>query len=350
MKKTEDVNIEKITPLDPPGKLKAELPLTAQVSELVFQTRQEIQRILTGQDPRLLVVVGPCSIHDPSAALDYARRLVALRRDLGDRLLILMRVYFEKPRTTIGWRGLLYDPHLNDTCDIPGGLRLGRRLLLDILSLGLPVASEMLDPISPQYLADLVSWSAIGARTTESQTHRDMASGLSMPVGFKNSTDGNLQIALDAMLACKHPHAFLGIDQDGKTAVVHTRGNSAAHVVLRGGKTSGPNYDAKNIAHCLEQLRAHKLPTGIMVDCSHSNSGKRHEQQEVVFNNVLEQRVQGTHDIIGMMVESNIFPGAQKLPADRSQLKYGVSLTDECIGWETTDRLLRQAHSLLAPK
>jgi 3-deoxy-7-phosphoheptulonate synthase len=294
----------------------------------------------------LLVVVGPCSIHDPIGALEYAAKLNALRKEFADKLEIVMRVYFEKPRTTIGWKGLINDPHLDNSYDIEGGLKKARRLLLDIVGMGLPAATEFLDPITPQYISDLISWAAIGARTTESQTHREMASGLSMPVGFKNGTDGSLQIAIDAMGTAMRPHSFIGIDEDGVTSIVRTAGNPSGHVVLRGGRQRS-NYDAGSIRDAENQLAAHKLPQVLMVDCSHANSGKQSAKQEEVWRNVIEQRVAGTRSLIGLMVESYLEEGNQPFPKDLNQLRYGVSITDACLGWTATERMLRWGHKVM---
>jgi 3-deoxy-7-phosphoheptulonate synthase len=342
MEQTQDLNIRDTVPLVTPVVLQQELPMTEAANRTVVEGRQAIKRILRKEDNRLLVVVGPCSIHDPKAALEYAGRLNKLRQELQEHLCIIMRVYFEKPRTTVGWKGLIYDPYLDGSDDLPAGLRLARQLLLDINAMGLPAGTEMLDPITPQYLAELISWSAIGARTTESQTHREMASGLSMPVGFKNSTEGVLQVAIDAMEAARHPHTFLGVDPEGRTAVVRTKGNSWGHVVLRGGH-GRPNYNAESIAAACDQLRQNGLDPVLMVDCSHANSNKQHEHQEAVWDTVLQQRWAGNAALIGLMVESNLHAGQQKIPQDLSQLRYGVSVTDACVSWETTQRMLRQA-------
>jgi 3-deoxy-7-phosphoheptulonate synthase len=312
----------------------------------VVRGREAINSILTQKDPRLLVVVGPCSIHDPAGALDYAGKLNALRQELADRMEIVMRVYFEKPRTTIGWKGLINDPHLDNSYDIEGGLKIARNLLLDITAMGLPAATEFLDPIIPQYISDLISWAAIGARTTESQTHREMASGLSMPVGFKNGTDGSLQIAIDAMAAAMRPHNFIGIDQDGITSVVRTTGNSSGHVVLRGGRLCA-NYDADSIAKAEKQLAANHLPKVLMVDCSHANSGKQPARQEDVWRNVVEQRAAGTRSLIGLMVESYLEEGTQPFPkGNPASLTYGLSITDACLDWKTTARMLRWVNQI----
>jgi len=346
LKPTHNLRVREVVRLQPPSVIKAELPATATSNETVVQGRATIEAILDRRDPRLLVVIGPCSIHDSRAALEYAQRLNRLRQELTDRLFIVMRVYFEKPRTTIGWKGLINDPHLDGSYDIESGLRTARKLLLNITGMGLPTATEFLDPIVPQYIADLVSWAAIGARTTESQTHREMASGLSMPVGYKNATDGSLQIALDAMSAARTPHNFLGIDQEGFTCVIRTAGNPAGHVVLRGGRKL-TNYDAASINTALAELKKAGLPETVMVDCSHANSSKEHKKQEEVWNNVIAQRAEGNLGISGMMVESFLDEGSQPFPLPVDRLKYGVSITDACIGWEATERLLRHGYERL---
>ena len=317
----------------------------------VVRARNTVADIIARRDPRLLVIVGPCSIHDEGAALEYAARLAELAVRVQDEMFVIMRVYFEKPRTTVGWRGMIIDPHLDYSSDIPEGLRIARRILLAINELGLPTATEVLDPIVPQYTDDLVSWAAVGARTTESQTHREMASGLSMPVGFKNSTDGNLQVAVDAIVSARDPHRFLGLDQDGRIGVVSTRGNRIGHVILRGGR-AGANYDAASVRAAVGLLKRAGLPPVLMVDCSHDNSGKKHQNQETAWNSVLEQRAQSaaaaSSPIIGAMLESNLFEGRQSIPDDPGQLRYGVSITDECISWDTTERMLTGA--LRAPQ
>jgi 3-deoxy-7-phosphoheptulonate synthase len=342
MSRTENLRVLGTTRLVTPRQLKERLPLTETATRTVVEGRAAVERILRGEDPHLLVVVGPCSIHDERSALEYAGRLAGLRAELGDRLELVMRVYFEKPRTTLGWKGLINDPHLNGSYDIETGLTRAREILLRVNELGLPAATEFLDPIVPQYLADLVTWAAIGARTTESQTHRQMASGLSMPVGFKNGTDGGLQIALDALLAARHPHSFLGIDGDGFTSIVRTTGNACGHVVLRGGK-AGTNYDVGSITAAVAALEQARLPRGLMVDCSHANSAKQHARQEEVWHSVVAQRVAGNAALIGLMVESHLFDGSQPA-AEPACLRYGVSITDACLGWEATERMLRHAH------
>ena len=311
------------------------------VSQTVADSREVLANILDRKDHRLFVVVGPCSIHDTDAAMDYARRLKALADELDDTLYIVMRVYFEKPRTTVGWKGLINDPHLDDSFKIEEGLHIGRKLLLDILELGLPTSTEALDPISPQYLQDLISWSAIGARTTESQTHREMASGLSSAVGFKNGTDGGLTVATNALNSVSKPHRFLGINRQGQVSVFTTKGNSYGHIVLRGG-SAGPNYDSVHIRLCEEALEKAKLASNIMVDCSHANSSKKPELQPLVVENVANQLVEGNNSIVGLMIESNINAGNQSIPDNLGELHYGVSVTDGCIDWETTESCLRE--------
>jgi len=321
--------------------------MPAASNDTVVASRELITSILQRRDPRFLVVVGPCSIHHPRGALEYATRLSLLQKELAEHLCIVMRVYFEKPRTTVGWKGLINDPHLDGSYDIETGLKIARQLLMDITSLGIPAGTEFLDPVTPQYLADLISWAAIGARTTESQTHREMASGLSMPVGFKNGTDGGLQIALDAMHAAGTPHSFLGIDQDGVTSIIRTTGNPVGHVVLRGGRLQ-PNYDAESLRKAQAQLSQAGLPEVLMVDCSHANSAKQHARQEDVWRSVIEQRVAGNGALIGAMLESYLEEGNQPFPNNDAELRYGISITDACLGWEVTERMLRAGHAALA--
>ncbi len=337
----EDLRVRGVSRLITPSQIKEQSPATCSQRETVLRGRTGARAILRGEDDRMLVVVGPCSIHDPVGALDYARRLAALSRKAIDRYLIIMRVYFEKPRTTVGWKGLINDPLLNDSCDMAYGLALARRILLDIADLGLPAGTEFLDPIVPQYTADLITWAAIGARTTESQTHREMASGLSMPVGFKNGTDGSVQVAIDAMKSSRMPHSFLGIDQDGATSIIKTTGNPDSHVVLRGGR-DGTNYEPSQVAAVCEKLRESGLRPAVMVDCSHANSGKDPSRQPRVWESIIAQRASGRREIIGAMLESNIHFGGQSLGADASALKYGVSITDSCMNWEMTEGLLSQ--------
>ncbi len=336
----ENLNILSQHTLLPPSALHDAVPASANASRTVSTARNTVARILNGQDKRLLVVVGPCSIHDITAAMDYAQRLKALADELSDALFIVMRVYFEKPRTTVGWKGLINDPHMDDSFCIEEGLHIGRKLLVDLNDLGLPCGTEALDPITPQYLGDLIAWSAIGARTTESQTHREMASGLSTPVGFKNGTEGDLGVALNAMLSAAQPHAFLGINGDGQVALTQTRGNAYGHLILRGGAV--PNYDSVAIAQAEAELIAAKLPSNIVVDCSHANSRKNHALQSLVLKDVVGQITDGCQSIKGVMLESNLFEGNQKL-GNPSDLKYGVSITDACLGWDTTAAALRDA-------
>jgi 3-deoxy-7-phosphoheptulonate synthase len=347
MFRTQDLHVKEIVRLLAPRALKAELPITAVASETVARTREAVTRILHQQDSRLLVVVGPCSIHDTAGALEYAKKLNILRQEFASQMEIVMRVYFEKPRTTIGWKGLINDPHLDNSQDIESGLKIARRLLLEITGMGLPTATEFLDPIIPQYLADLTTWAAIGARTTESQTHRELASGLSMPVGFKNATDGSLQTAVDAMYSARTSHSFLGIDQEGFTSIVRTTGNPDGHVVLRGGRLQ-TNYDAKSIQDAEAKLIQAKLRPVMMVDCSHANSGKQAARQEDVWRSIIEQRVGGTSSLIGAMIESYLQEGAQPIPKTAGELRYGISITDACISWETTERILRWGFEKLA--
>jgi len=341
---TEDINIKEIIPLISPKDLKQKLSLNEKQKEIVYATRETIKNILTGQDPRKLAIVGPCSIHDPKAAKEYARLLNDLRLKFEDKLYIVMRVYFEKPRTVIGWKGLINDPDLDGSCDMPKGLFLARKLLLDIIDLGLPTATEILDPISPQYIADLLSWVSIGARTTESQTHREMASGLSMPVGFKNSTDGSFEVAISALEAAKYQHSFIGIDNDGNTVIVRTKGNPWGHIILRGGKLT-PNYQSEFVEKAVSELEKKGLLSSIVIDCSHANSNKKPENQIMVMESIIEQINRGNKHIIGFMIESNLQSGSQKIPQDLSQLKYGISVTDACISWEETAKILQNFYT-----
>ena len=339
---TADVNIKNTVPLVSPNHLKSDLPASDAAVDCVVRSRESVKKILEGDDDRLIVIVGPCSIHDPDLGLEYATRLQELAAKVQDRIFVVMRVYFEKPRTTVGWKGLINDPHLNDTFDIGNGLQIARKLLIKIAELGLPAATEMLEPITPQYIADLITMASIGARTTESPTHRQMASGLSMPVGFKNSTNGNLQIAMDAMQAAKSPHSFLGIDSDGSTCVVNTNGNRWGHLILRGG-SNGPNYSAEHLKTATERLQGAELSPNFVVDCSHANSNKDYRRQSIVWNDVIDQRVAGNKTIIGLMLESNLNEGKQSL-TDPRKLEHGVSITDGCIGWQETESLLLSAY------
>lgn len=339
--RVEDLNIESNTTLTTPDELKEKLPLTDTAAESVIAGRKVIRDILDRKDKRLFVVVGPCSIHDTEAALEYAHKLKALQEEVKDSLYLVMRVYFEKPRTTVGWKGLINDPNMNDSCEIEEGLHKARKLLLDLAELGLPLATEALDPISPQYLQDLISWSAIGARTTESQTHREMSSGLSCAVGFKNGTDGGLDVATNALKSVSAPHRFLGINAEGQVSIVHTSGNPYGHVVLRGGGGK-PNYDSVSVALCEQALDKAKLSQNIMVDCSHANSNKDPALQPLVADNVANQILEGNKSIIGLMIESNLNWGAQSIPENLDELQYGVSVTDACIDWAATEKSMHE--------
>lgn len=339
MYKTADLHVVETRPLISPALLHHEVPLTDTAAALVAETRDRIRNILRNEDQRLLVIVGPCSVHDVDAAYEYGKKLAVLREQLSDRLEIVMRVYFEKPRTSIGWKGLINDPHLDGSYDINTGLRLARQLLLDLANLGLPAATELLDPITPQYIADLITWTAIGARTTESQTHREMASGLSMPIGFKNNTDGSLQAATNAMLAANQPHRFLGINHHGLASIVKTTGNPDTHLVLRGGK-QGPNYAAEDVQQATQDLTQHNLNPRVMVDCSHANANKDHNRQVNVLETVAEQLNHGSQRLLGVMIESHLIAGNQSIPKDLSQLTYGQSITDACVDFETTTDML----------
>jgi len=343
MQQTNNLNVVDMCPLTPPSVLKERLPMTGAVNATVFAGRNEVERLLDREDQRLLVVVGPCSIHDPRIALDYASQLKGLAEEVKETLLLVMRVYFEKPRTTVGWKGLINDPDLDGSHKVEKGIRLARQILVEVNELGVPAATETLDPITPQYLAELISWSAIGARTTESQTHRELASGLSMPVGFKNGTDGSLDTAINAMKAALAPHHFLGINQDGLTSVIQTRGNRYGHLVLRGGK-HGPNFDAIAIREAEEGLEKAGLRQEIMVDCNHANSGKDPVRQEIVLRDIVRQIKDGNQSLIGVMIESNLKGGNQKIGPD---MEYGVSITDACLDWENTRRILLDAHQEL---
>ncbi|BFM16127.1 3-deoxy-7-phosphoheptulonate synthase [Maricurvus nonylphenolicus] len=345
-KAVDDLNVVSQEVLISPEEIKKELPLTDAALKAVTEGRQTVRNILDRKDHRLMVVIGPCSIHDVDAAKDYAQRLKKLSDELSDTLYIVMRVYFEKPRTTVGWKGLINDPHLDDSFKVQEGLHIGRQLLIDISELGLATSTEALDPISPQYMQDLISWSAIGARTTESQTHREMASGLSSAVGFKNGTDGGLTVAINALESVANPHRFLGINSKGQVAIITTSGNKYGHVVLRGGNGK-PNYDSVSVAMCEQELEKAGLTSNIMVDCSHANSNKNHELQPLVMDNVANQIIEGNKSIIGIMVESNIGEGNQKISSNRDDLEYGVSVTDACIGWDTTEKTLRDMHAKL---
>ena len=336
IKAVDNINIEQPEILVTPAELKREIPISDKARETIFSGRRAIEKILERKDHRIFVVVGPCSIHDLKAAHEYAAKLKALADKVSDTLLIVMRVYFEKPRTTTGWKGLINDPFMNDSFKITDGLHIGRQLLHDVLEIGLPTATEALDPISPQYMQDLIAWSAIGARTTESQTHREMASGLSSSVGFKNGTDGSLTVAINALQSVASPHRFLGINSDGKVSVITTKGNPYAHVVLRGGNGK-PNYDSVSVSICEQELSAEGITPNIMVDCSHANSNKDHNLQPLVLDNVANQILEGNTSIVGAMIESHLKAGTQKLSGNPDEMEYDVSVTDACIDWETTE-------------
>jgi 3-deoxy-7-phosphoheptulonate synthase len=342
----ENINITSFDAMPTPEDLHARLPLTDLAAGVVNAGREALCRILERKDQRLFVVVGPCSIHDPVAGLDYARRLKALQEEVKDTMLLVMRVYFEKPRTTTGWKGYINDPDMDDSFRVDHGMELARKFLLDVCELGLPTGTEALDPISPQYLGDLIAWTAIGARTTESQTHREMSSGLSTPVGFKNGTDGDISIAVNAILSASHPHSFLGLNDQGRVAIVRTRGNPHGHVVLRGGD-GRPNYDTVSVAMAEQALIKAKIAANIVVDCSHANSYKKPELQPLVMADVINQVVNGSTSLVGIMIESNIVAGNQKIPQDLSQLTYGCSVTDGCVDWATTEKMLRDADARL---
>lgn len=342
----DNLNVASQELLVTPNQLKEEIPLSDKARDVVLKGREDVRNILDRKDHRLFLVVGPCSIHDIEAAKDYAHRLQKLAEEVSDTLLLIMRVYFEKPRTTVGWKGLINDPYLNDTFKIQDGLHIARKLLVDLSEIGLPLATEALDPISPQYLQDLISWSAIGARTTESQTHREMSSGLSSAVGFKNGTDGSLTVAINALHSVLSPHSFLGINQEGQVAIINTRGNAYGHVVLRGGGGK-PNYDSVSVALAEKELAKEQLSQNIMVDCSHANSNKDPGLQPLVMENVTNQILEGNKSIVGLMIESHINWGSQKITEDHSQMQYGVSVTDACIDWETTEKSIREMHSKL---
>jgi 3-deoxy-7-phosphoheptulonate synthase len=340
MYRTDDLHVIETRPLLSPAFIKSEFPITEEAANLVATTRDRIRQILAGEDARILVVIGPCSIHDVKAALDYGEKLVGLREELKDRLEIVMRVYFEKPRTTVGWKGLINDPHLDNSYDINTGLRTARKLLLDLTAIGLPAATELLDPITPQYIADLICWTAIGARTTESQIHRQMASGLSMPVGYKNGTDGNLKTAIDAMLASRTSHHFLGINMDGLASIVKTTGNPDGHLVLRGGADQ-PNYYAEDIELAVKTLKQKALNPNVTIDCSHGNSSKDYNRQPLVLENIAQQVEAGSPHIAGVMIESHLVAGNQSLENRDRPLVYGQSITDACVDWETSQTMLR---------
>ncbi|MBP9805215.1 MAG: 3-deoxy-7-phosphoheptulonate synthase [Candidatus Accumulibacter sp.] len=342
----DNINVSAFDPMPSPEEIHARLPLSASAARIVMHGRAVLRNILDRRDPRLLVVVGPCSIHDPVAGLDYAQRLKALADEVSETLYLVMRVYFEKPRTTTGWKGYINDPDMDDSFHVDQGMTKARAFLLQLAELGLPAGTEALDPISPQYLGDLISWTAIGARTTESQTHREISSGLSTPVGFKNGTNGDVGIAVNAIVSASRPHSFLGINGQGRTAIVRTRGNRYGHLVLRGGD-GRPNYDTVSVQIAEQALAKAGLPTNIVVDCSHANSYKKPEWQPLVMADVVNQVRLGNQSLVGMMIESNLVAGNQAIPEDLTQLRYGCSVTDACVDWETTEKMIRDASGLL---
>jgi len=345
---TENLHVAAFLAIPTPQQLHQDLPLTERAAQTIKNGRESLNLILQGQDKRKFVVVGPCSIHDPIAGMEYARRLKVLADEVSDVLLIVMRVYFEKPRTTVGWKGYINDPHMDDSFRIDEGMRLGRKFLLEVNELGLPAGSEALDPISPQYLGDLIAWNAIGARTTESQTHREMSSGLSTPVGFKNATNGDTTVAVNAILSAARPHRFLGINGQGQVSIVHTTGNPYGHLVLRGGD-GRPNYDTVSISLAEQAMNKAKIRPNIVVDCSHANSYKKPELQPLVMSDVVSQIVAGNRSIVGVMIESNLVAGNQPIQADRSKMTYGCSVTDGCVDWESTESMIRDAARRLRP-
>jgi 3-deoxy-7-phosphoheptulonate synthase len=346
MQKTEDLNIAALEVMASPDEVKARVPLSERAAATVIEGRRTLEAILDGRDPRLFLVVGPCSIHDPVAGLDYARRLHALAAEVADVFVMVMRVYFEKPRTSVGWKGFINDPRMDDSFRIDEGMERARRFLLDVNELGVPAGTEALDPIAPQYYGDLVSWTAIGARTSESQTHREMSSGLSTPVGFKNGTDGDVDGAVNAIVSASRPHAFLGVNGQGRSAVFRTRGNRYGHLVLRGGG-GRPNFDTVSISLAEQALAKAGLPGNVVVDCSHANSWKKPEMQPLVMRDVVHQIREGNRSVVGLMVESFIEPGSQPIPSEPSKLRYGCSVTDACVGWDTTVEMVRGARAVL---
>lgn len=348
VRQVSDLNVVRTQTLPSPAQLCVDVPRSDAQADFVGGSRDQIHNIIFGDDNRFLLIIGPCSIHDPEACKEYARKLKTLSDEVKDRILVVMRVYFEKPRTSLGWKGLIMDPHLDDTNDIPTGLHMARGILREILDIGLPTATEFLDPITPQYIADLVSWSAIGARTSESQTHRQMASGLSMPLGFKNDTHGDLTPAVNAIKAATQKQTFLGVDQEGKASAVTTKGNPSCHMILRGGNT-GPNYSEDDVKNALALLQENGLPASVMVDASHANCGKKHEKMPEVFLEIVRQRAAGNLHLIGSMVESNLIGGAQSFPRPLEELTYGQSITDECIDWTTTEKVVREAYRQIGP-
>lgn len=347
MEKIRFVNVEKVVKLPPPRVLESNFPISQLALISVLKSRNTIKKIISRKDKRFLMIIGPCSIHNEEEVIEYAHKLLEIKKKIEKSVFIVMRTYFEKPRTTIGWKGLINDPHLDGSCDMDEGLMLARRISKKITDLGLPIGSEALGTFSIRYFSDLLSWVSIGARTSESQTHREMASGLSMPVGFKNSTDGSYQSAIDGMQCARHRHTFIGIDENAALSMIKTKGNSCTHIILRGGRDL-TNYDSKSISRIIKQLESEKLMSSVVVDCSHGNSRKNHKNQEEVLKSILEHRLQGNNNIVGAMLESYIYEGSQKIPDDLSTLKKGVSVTDSCIGWKDTERILKEVNKILS--
>ena len=341
-----NIRIKSFTELISPGEIRMQIPASATAIKTIAKGRSDFCNVLKGKDHRFVVIVGPCSIHDQKSALEYAKKLKKIRQALNDKLFIMMRVYFEKPRTTTGWKGLINDPYLDESHDIETGIKLARKILIDIAGLGMPVATELLDPITAAYIAELVSWVAIGARTTESQTHRQMTSGLSTPVGFKNNSDGNIDVAINAMTSAKSPYNFLGVDDNGHCAIIETKGNPDTHIVLRGG-SERPNYHTEDVEECEEKLKSKNFIPKIMIDCSHENSGKDPTKQKLVIRDVIAQKQTGNKSVFGVMIESNLKEGRQNIPENKTDLKYGLSITDACIGWDETEKLLKDLHKAL---
>ena len=343
MERIQNLHVKSIQNLPSPQSLRKKFSVGATAKQTVLAARETISNILERKDKRLLVIAGPCSIHDPQSALEYAQKLNELKEEINDSLFIVMRTYFEKPRTTIGWKGFINDPRMDESCDMAYGLEKAREILLDIANMELPTATETLDPITINYISDLLSWVSIGARTVESQPHRELASGLSMPVGFKNNTNGEIKVAIDAIESARQPHSFLGVNEKGEVSIVRTKGNSMGHLVLRGGNNS-PNCDPKNVENAIKSLAERNLSQTLVVDCSHGNSRKKHQNQRSICKDVVSQRIAGNKNIVGIMLESNLFDGSQKISRNLSKLRYGVSVTDECMGWADTEKLLRETY------
>ena len=347
MERIQNLHVKSIQNLPSPQSLRKKFSVGATAKQTVLSARETISNILEGKDKRLLVIAGPCSIHDPQSALEYAQKLNELKKEINDSLFIVMRTYFEKPRTTIGWKGFINDPRMDESCDMVYGLEKAREILLDIANMELPTATETLDPITINYISDLLSWVSIGARTVESQPHRELASGLSMPVGFKNNTNGEIKVAIDAIESARQPHSFLGVNEKGEVSIVRTKGNPMGHLVLRGGNNS-PNCDPKNVENAIKSLAERNLSQTLVVDCSHGNSRKKHQNQRSICKDVVSQRIAGNKNIVGIMLESNLFDGSQKISRDLSKLRYGVSVTDECMGWADTEKLLRETYKAVS--